>query len=167
MERLVGYLDLFDRLSDGELARLSDVDPMLVQRVRLQIEDVRDQLGVYSDLLPRLTNDELARLTETELAVVRFWRLSQPWGSPAWQTTEGSDLLHVPGAEPPIPDDTTDIGAAALDEQDFESPDVVAPELRAVEGPPPRGRAYAVGREEDRLVPVELEDDGYEYMHDD
>ena len=159
MERLVGYLDLFDRLTDDELSRLSAVDAVLVHRVRHQIEDVREQLGAYSDLLPRLSNDELARLTDSELAVVRFWRLSQPWGSAAWRTAEGSDLRQVPEDDALDPTDVQE----AFEEGEFVDPTVVAPELRAVVGPPPRGRAYAVGREGERMVPFELEDDGYEF----
>jgi hypothetical protein len=78
MNRLVPYLDLFCRLSDDELARLSRAPLAAVEGLRQQVDEVNRALGRYVDLLPRLSDDELARLTGATIKTIRFWRLSQP-----------------------------------------------------------------------------------------
>ena len=78
MNRLVPYLDLFDRLSDDELSRLARAPLNAVEGLRQQIEEVNRALERYVDLLIRLSDDELARLTGASAKTIRFWRLSQP-----------------------------------------------------------------------------------------
>lgn len=78
MNRLVPYLDLFSRLNDDELARLSAVDPEVVAALRQQVVTIDRGLAAYVDLLPRLGDDELVRLTGAAVKTIRFWRLCQP-----------------------------------------------------------------------------------------
>jgi hypothetical protein len=78
MNRLVPYLDLFCRLGDEELARLSGAPLQAVEGLRLQIDEVNRALGRFADLLTRLNDDELSRLTGASNKTIRFWRLSQP-----------------------------------------------------------------------------------------
>lgn len=78
MNRLVPYLDLFGRLGDEELSRLSGAPVQAVEGLRVQVDEVNRALGRFADLLPRLTDDELARLTGATVKTIRFWRLSQP-----------------------------------------------------------------------------------------
>jgi hypothetical protein len=78
MNRLVPYLDLFGRLGDEELARLSGAPLLAVEGLRIQVDEVNRALGRFADLLPRLNDDELARLTGATVKTIRFWRLSQP-----------------------------------------------------------------------------------------
>jgi hypothetical protein len=78
MNRLVPYLDLFARLGDDELARLSGAPLQAVEGLRIQVDEVHRALGRFADLLPRLSDDELARLTGATSKTIRFWRLSQP-----------------------------------------------------------------------------------------
>lgn len=78
MNRLVPYLDLFARLGDDELARLSGAPLQAVESLRVQVEEVNRALGRFADLLTRLSDDELSRLTGATTKTIRFWRLSQP-----------------------------------------------------------------------------------------
>jgi hypothetical protein len=78
MNRLVPYLDLFGRLGDEELARLSGAPMQTVESLRVQIDEVNRALGRFSDLLTRLSDEELSRLTGATVKTIRFWRLSQP-----------------------------------------------------------------------------------------
>ncbi len=78
MNRLVPYLDLFARLGDEELSRLSGAPVSAVETLRVQVDEVNRALGRFADLLPRLTDEELARLTGATIKTIRFWRLSQP-----------------------------------------------------------------------------------------
>lgn len=78
MNRLVPYLDLFSRLGDDELARLSGAPLQAVESLRLQVEEVTRALGRFADLLTRLNDEELSRLTGATVKTIRFWRLSQP-----------------------------------------------------------------------------------------
>lgn len=79
--RLVPYLDLFARLDDEELARLTEVDPATIAGMRRQIQDVSARLSEWADLLVRLDDDQLARLTGVAAKTIRFWRLCQPRAS--------------------------------------------------------------------------------------
>ena len=78
MNRLVPYLDLFERLTDAELARLAVVAPEVVAELRKQVVQVCHTLERFVDLLPRLTDEELMRLTGATSKTIRFWRLCQP-----------------------------------------------------------------------------------------
>jgi hypothetical protein len=78
MNRLVPYLDLFGRLGDEELARLSGAPLQAVESLRVQVEEVGRALGRFVDLLTRLSDEELSRLTGATVKTIRFWRLSQP-----------------------------------------------------------------------------------------
>lgn len=78
MNRLVPYLDLFGRLGDDELARLSGAPLQSVESLRVQVEEVNRALGRFADLLTRLSDEELSRLTGATVKTIRFWRLSQP-----------------------------------------------------------------------------------------
>jgi hypothetical protein len=78
MNRLVPYLDLFGRLGDDELARLSGAPLHAVEGLRIQVDEVNRALGRFADLLARLSDDELSRLTGATAKTIRFWRLSQP-----------------------------------------------------------------------------------------
>jgi hypothetical protein len=78
MNRLVPYLDLFCRLGDEELARLSGAPLQTVESLRLQVDEVNRALDRFSDLLTRLSDEELSRLTGATVKTIRFWRLSQP-----------------------------------------------------------------------------------------
>lgn len=78
MNRLVPYLDLFGRLNNEELSRLSRVPSSIVEQLRGQVVEVQRALHRYGDLLPRLSDDELARLTGASPKTIRFWRLSTP-----------------------------------------------------------------------------------------
>lgn len=81
MNRLVPYLDLFGRLNNEELSRLSRVPANIVEQLRGQVVEVQRALHRYGDLLSRLSDDELARLTGASPKTIRFWRLSSPRGS--------------------------------------------------------------------------------------
>jgi hypothetical protein len=78
MNKLVPYLDLFCRLGDDELARLSGAPVQAVEGLRVQVDEVNRALGRFADLLTRLSDDELSRLTGATTKTIRFWRLSQP-----------------------------------------------------------------------------------------
>jgi hypothetical protein len=78
MNRLVPYLDLFGRLGDDELARLSGAPLQSVESLRVQVDEVNRALGRFVDLLTRLSDEELSRLTGATNKTIRFWRLSQP-----------------------------------------------------------------------------------------
>lgn len=78
MNRLVPYLDLFGRLNNEELSRLSRVPTSTVEQLRGQVVEVQRALHRYGDLLARLSDDELARLTGASPKTIRFWRLSSP-----------------------------------------------------------------------------------------
>lgn len=78
MNRLVPYLDLFCRLGDEELARLSGAPLSTVEGLRVQIDEVNRALGRFADLLTRLSDEELSRLSGATVKTIRFWRLSQP-----------------------------------------------------------------------------------------
>ncbi len=78
MNRLVPYLDLFERLTDAELARLAVVAPEVVAELRKQVVQVCQTLERFVDLLPRLMDEELMRLTGATSKTIRFWRLCQP-----------------------------------------------------------------------------------------
>lgn len=78
MNRLVPYLDLFGRLNDEELSRLSGAPVQSVEVLRVQVDEVNRALGRFADLLTRLTDEELSRLTGATVKTIRFWRLSQP-----------------------------------------------------------------------------------------
>lgn len=83
MNRLVPYLDLFERLTDAELARLAVVGPEIVAELRKQVVQVCRTLARFVDLLPRLGDEELMRLTGATSKTIRFWRLCQPRASRA------------------------------------------------------------------------------------
>ncbi len=78
MNRLVPYLDLYGRLSDDELSRITGVDAQVVGNLRRQVVQVDRALARFVDLLPRLTDPELVRLTGATPKTIRFWRLCQP-----------------------------------------------------------------------------------------
>ncbi|MEM7156154.1 MAG: hypothetical protein AAF799_25090 [Myxococcota bacterium] len=78
MNRLVPYLDLFGRLTDGELARLAEVPVATATNLRKQVIQVDRALERFTDLLPRLSDAELVRLTAATAKTIRFWRLCQP-----------------------------------------------------------------------------------------
>ncbi|MBL4682994.1 MAG: hypothetical protein JKY37_00275 [Nannocystaceae bacterium] len=78
MNRLVPYLDLFPRLQDAELARLTGVPEETARALRKQVDAVSHALVRYVDLLPRLRDAELIRLTGASAKTIRFWRLCQP-----------------------------------------------------------------------------------------
>ena len=61
LNRLVPYLDLFERLEDRELARLANVPERTVLRMRDQVKSVRRKLHPYVGLLDRLDDLQLAR----------------------------------------------------------------------------------------------------------
>lgn len=100
MNRLVPYLDLFGRLGDDELSRLSGAPLQAVESLRVQVDEVNRALGRFGDLLPRLSDEELARLTGATIKTIRFWRLSQP------RHLQGDDRRSNPDVTPspqPLP----------------------------------------------------------------
>lgn len=92
MNKLVPYLDLFDRLDDDEMARLAGVEAEVSAGLRSQVDAINEGLAAYVDLLPRLTDAELVRLTGASDRTIRFWRLCQPRGAatPAGATYPGA-----------------------------------------------------------------------------
>lgn len=78
MNRLVPYLDLFGRLDDAELSRLTGATEQTTAQLRTQVNAVCNALARYVDLLPRLADPELMRLTGASAKTIRFWRLCQP-----------------------------------------------------------------------------------------
>lgn len=80
LNRLVPYLDLFERLEDRELARLANVPERTVLRMRDQVKSVRRKLHPYVGLLDRLDDLQLARIAETSPKMFQYLRLCQPRG---------------------------------------------------------------------------------------
>jgi len=105
MNRLVPYLDLFGRLSDAELGRLTGVPPQTASQLRKQVDAVCDALASYADLLPRLEDAELMRLTGASAKTVRFWRLCQPrpQASAVEPATPEAAATPSPAPEPAAP----------------------------------------------------------------
>lgn len=91
MNRLVPYLDLFDKLGDVEISRLAAVPLEIVARMRVQVLDVQQQLARWRDLLPRLSDAELSRLTNVSEKTVRFWRLTRPSTEPLPEVLAASE----------------------------------------------------------------------------
>jgi hypothetical protein len=103
MNRLVPYLDLFERLSDAELARLAVVGPDIVAGLRKQVVAVCHTLERYVDLLGRLPDEDLVRLTGASAKTVRFWRLCQPRTGRAVETpTPAPAVPPARGEEPGV-----------------------------------------------------------------
>ena len=71
---LAPFLDLFSRMTDAQLSRLTGVDLARIHAQRKLVYDVMDRLEPFEDLLKRLDDVALARLAEEELATVAFWR---------------------------------------------------------------------------------------------
>ena len=98
MNRLVPYLDLFGRLTDAELARLTSVPAATAAQLRKQVDAVCGALAPYADLLPRLEDAELMRLTGASAKTVRFWRLCQPVAQPP--AAERATSTTAPSSKP-------------------------------------------------------------------
>jgi hypothetical protein len=101
MNLLVPYLDLFPRLDDAQLSRLSGAAPELVAQLRGQVAEIGSALAPYADLLPRLSDDELVRLTGASIKTIRFWRLCRP--KPDERPAEGAHAGARPGVAPRKP----------------------------------------------------------------
>ena len=71
---LAPFLDLFSRMTDDQLSRLTGVSPAEVSRQRREVYRVMDLLEPFEDLLVRLDDEALVRLTEQSLDTVIFWR---------------------------------------------------------------------------------------------
>lgn len=80
LNRLVPYLDLFERLEDHELARLANVPQRTVLRMRNQVKSVRRKLDPYVGLLDRLDDRQLGRIAQTSPKMFQYLRLCQPRG---------------------------------------------------------------------------------------
>jgi len=132
MNRLVPYLDLFARLSDEELARLTEVPPNVAANLRQQVVQVDLALERFADLLPRLSDAELVRLTGATPKTIRFWRLCQPR-----TLTATSDLSVGRAAEK--------LGHAGHAGTDDEPPDPEAE--RPLESGAPLHRAHGSGEQ--------------------
>lgn len=78
LNRLVPYLDLFGRLEDRELARLSRVAVEHAAQMRAQVDEIAKSFARYVDLVDRLSEEEFVRLTAAPPKTVRFWLLCQP-----------------------------------------------------------------------------------------
>lgn len=74
---LVPYLDLFGRLGDEDLSKLSGAPLNVVSELRRQIEAVQKTLGSRRALLPELSDAELVKITGEKLMTIRFWRLTE------------------------------------------------------------------------------------------
>lgn len=122
MNRLVPYLDLFARLGDEELARLSGAPLQAVEGLRVQVDEVNRALGRFADLLPRLSDDELSRLTGATNKTIRFWRLSQPRHLQGEPRRSNPDVTPSPQPLPRressgvqrSPEDSSEISSGAL-----------------------------------------------------
>ncbi len=78
MNQLVPYLDLFARLDDEELTRLTGVEMSTVTELRKQVDEINRALAPYLDLVDRLSAEEFVRLTGASVKTIRFWKLCQP-----------------------------------------------------------------------------------------
>jgi hypothetical protein len=115
MNRLVPYLDLFGRLGDDELARLSGAPLQAVEGLRIQVDEVHRALGRFADLLPRLSDDELARLTGATTKTIRFWRLSQPRHLQGEPRRSNPDMTPSPQPLPRRnPEDSSEVSSGTL-----------------------------------------------------
>ena len=68
------FLDLFVRINDEQIVRLTGVPEEIVQQQRAEIEQIMVALEPFEDLLPRLDDPALARLAEQEEIAIEFWR---------------------------------------------------------------------------------------------
>lgn len=123
MNRLVPYLDLFERLDDEELSRLARVPTSVVSSLRKQVDEINVALARYVDLLPRLRDEELIRLTGASAKTIQFWRLCQPRGTASGSEVGAASAARVtakPAAEPadPVepPPDPSDSVVGAVEE---------------------------------------------------
>jgi hypothetical protein len=67
-------LDLFVRINDEQIVRLTGVPQEIVEQQRSEIEQIMVALEPFEDLLPRLDDEALARLAEQEEISIEFWR---------------------------------------------------------------------------------------------
>lgn len=100
LNKLVPYLDLFERLSDRELARLADVPELTATQMREQIVSVRRKLGSFEPLLERLDDVQLARVADTSPKMFQYLRLCQPRHRPA-QASSGTHAARLRAVAPP------------------------------------------------------------------
>ena len=100
LNKLVPYLDLFERLSDRELARLADVPELTATQMREQVVTVRRKLGRFEPLLERLDDVQLARVADTSPKMFQYLRLCQPRHRPA-QASSGTRAARLRAVAPP------------------------------------------------------------------
>ena len=81
---LAPFLDLFVRMTDAQLAKLTDVPTSTVAAQRKTVDRIMGQLEPFEDLLPRLEDDALARLIAQDLEDAGWVsaRPRSPAGSP-------------------------------------------------------------------------------------
>ena len=73
-DKLIPYLDLFDRLDDEEIGRISGVEKSLVGEVRSVIESIYDPLREYENLLDTLDDAQLCKLFGFPKSAASIWR---------------------------------------------------------------------------------------------
>lgn len=73
-DKLTPYFDLFDRLDDEELGRISGVPAEIVGEVRIVIESIYDPLREYEKLMETLDNAQLCKLFGIPQSAAAIWR---------------------------------------------------------------------------------------------
>jgi hypothetical protein len=98
------FLDLFVRIDDDHMVRLTGVQKQIVQQQRAEVEQIMVALEPFEDLLPRLDNEALARLTDQEEIAIEFWRrccVSPKRLPPAFQVDPAPKNCSTPPSSDP------------------------------------------------------------------
>ena len=123
---LAPFLDLFVRMTDAQLAKLTDVPTSTVAAQRKTVVRIMGQLEPFEDLLPRLEDDALARLTQTDVGIISFWRACciAPARTRASSTSPGDATSPPPAEAKPAArdEDEDDAFVLTIDEDDDEIP---------------------------------------------
>jgi hypothetical protein len=73
-DKLIPYFDLFDRLDDEQLSRVSGVPAHIVDEVRTVVESIYDPLREYEKLMETLDDGQLCKLFGFPRSAAAIWR---------------------------------------------------------------------------------------------
>jgi hypothetical protein len=101
---LVPYLDLFDRLEDAELRKLSGAPPEIIADMRRRVRTVQDAFSHRRALLVELDDAELIKITGADERTIRFWRMTEQSPKSRAEGSRRAEQAHASDSQSrPIP----------------------------------------------------------------